>query len=598
MSQPTPASHGRALSNSHDQIAQKAPSALSLEPPPHQNVLMDEVMAPEDLENFDDLDDLDASLTSAVEEHTDDLLDTLEMPVFRLPTIQEAARLDEDEDEDDPTNPVEEVESTPARPLPLSGILRRSRLVTQNTPEPEPLPEAALLPHVILRQHPALSLPWQAGLPVEVLEARARRALAEAPADALEEEPEEEPEEAPAEVEVGPPTLPPEAAQTLPPEAPPSKPTPSQGEPTQEIDLSEIQLALEESGTQPVAAPLPPPQLPNGAPPPRPPSMPRIPAVPPSRPTAPPIPSAPARRSPPLSAHPAPAPPRRPQAAPQGELSSLVQELLEEAPPGGPRPGDPTVEFAPPTRSWYEEVFNEEYFRTLPQGFHKQTRREAQFISDSLGVGPNGRILDLACGFGRHTLELAKRGYDMVGLDLSLPLLQKGLNEAQKRNLSIKFIHGDVRELNFTAVFDAAFSYHTSFGYFDDKTNFDVLCGIHRALKNGGRFLLETINRDYVIQQTPGRKWWEGADCIFLEETNFNFQTSVLHTKRSFIYDDGRPPWEQNIYIRLFSLHELKNLFQHAGLHIIEVSGDIASRNAFFGNTSRHTILLAEKRLP
>jgi hypothetical protein len=108
---------------------------------------------------------------------------------------------------------------------------------------------------------------------------------------------------------------------------------------------------------------------------------------------------------------------------------------------------------------------------------------------------------------------------------------------------------------------------------------------------------MEMVNRDFIVQMMPRRKWWEGSDCIFLEEIDFNFQTSVLHTKRSFIYDDGRPPWEQNIYIRLFSLHELRNLLQHAGFHLLEVSGDIASRGAFFGNTSRHIILLAEKRL-
>jgi SAM-dependent methyltransferase len=276
-------------------------------------------------------------------------------------------------------------------------------------------------------------------------------------------------------------------------------------------------------------------------------------------------------------------------------VADIVQELLEEASESSYTPEE-TGQVVPPQLSWYENIFTEEYFRTLPQAFHKQTRRESQFIADCLEIGPNGRILDLACGFGRHTIEMAKRGYDMVGLDLSLSLLQKGLNEAQRRKLSVKFIHGDIRQLNFAGVFDACFSFHTSFGYFDDKTNFEVLCGIHRALKPGGRFLLEMLNRDFVIQLMPRRKWWEGNECIFLEEIQFNFATSVLHTKRSFIYEDGRPPWEQNIYIRLFSLHELQNLFQHAGFHILEVSGDISSRRAFFGPESRHLILLAEKR--
>jgi SAM-dependent methyltransferase len=284
-----------------------------------------------------------------------------------------------------------------------------------------------------------------------------------------------------------------------------------------------------------------------------------------------------------------------PPAVPTNEINNIVQELLDEEKPKSSLARKQAVTTTPAERAWFEQIFTDEYFRTLPMSFHKQTRREAQFILNSLNVGDGGRILDLCCGFGRHTIEMAKRNYKMVGLDLSLSLLQKALNEAQRRKLSIKFIHGDVRELNFNGIFDAAFCYHTSFGYFDDKTNFKVLCGVFQALKPGGRFLLEVINRDFIVQQLPNRKWWEGSECLFLEEVSFNYKTSVLHNKRTFIYDDNRPPWEQYIYIRLYSLHELQSLLQLAGFKILKVSGSINSKDAFFGADSPQLLVLAEK---
>jgi SAM-dependent methyltransferase len=332
-----------------------------------------------------------------------------------------------------------------------------------------------------------------------------------------------------------------------------------------------------------------------------------------SSPTPPPV-----RKAGP-TATPPPMPARRPGAAATTPPATPVKAQESSAPPTPP-PESPAQPKAPPAAkptaparvetgkaeprpqgvatAWYQEIFTEEFFRTLPVGFHKRTLREAKFIVDSLEVGDGGRILDLCCGFGRHTMDLAKRNYDMVGLDLSLPLLQKALGEAQRRSLSVRFIHGDARDLNFEGIFDAAYSWQTSFGYFDDKTNFDSLCGVNRALKAGGRFLLEVVNREHIIRQLPRRKWWEGVDCLFLEEISFNFKSSVLHTKRSFIYDDGRPPWEQNIFIRLYSLHELHNLFLLAGFEVLETSGQIETRGHYLGPSSPHTIVLAEKKAP
>ena len=297
----------------------------------------------------------------------------------------------------------------------------------------------------------------------------------------------------------------------------------------------------------------------------------------------------------PQAAKPAP----RPADASGGDMDGLVAELLEEnKPKKEQRPRAETVKQKKlgPRDTWFRDVFTEEYFRTISPGQETQTRREVDFIIKSLSLEQGARILDLACGHGRHSIEITQRGYELAGLDLSMVMLKRALAAAQRQSLSIKFIHGDMRKLNFEQIFDGCYLWQSSFGYFDDKTNFVVLKGIWRALKPGGRFLLEVLNRDHIVQQMPARSWWEGKDCIFLEEVDFEPASSVLHTKRSFIYEDGTPPLEQNSFIRLYSHHELTNLLHGAGFRVLEISGEIHHRGRFLGPQNSRLIVLAERK--
>jgi SAM-dependent methyltransferase len=285
-------------------------------------------------------------------------------------------------------------------------------------------------------------------------------------------------------------------------------------------------------------------------------------------------------------------PQQQPQQPVDAEMKGLVDELLDE---GVKKPAPKPRRKLSPRDTWFRDVFTDEYLRTLPPNLDQVTERDCKFIERSLSLQPGSRILDLACGFGRHALSLAPRKYDVVGLDLSMALLQRGLAEAQRRNLSIKFVHGDMRSMNFNAIFDGCYLWQTSFGYFDDPTNFKVLQGVHHSLKPGGRFLLDVVNRDFIVTDMPSRCWWEGRECIFLEETDFDHVTSTLHTKRSFIYEDGTPPLEQNSYVRLYSLHELLALFPRAGFRVLEVSGELHHRGRFLGPNSPRIVILAEK---
>jgi SAM-dependent methyltransferase len=249
------------------------------------------------------------------------------------------------------------------------------------------------------------------------------------------------------------------------------------------------------------------------------------------------------------------------------------------------------------SKPWYEEVFDEDYLRTLPFMTADQTAREATFIREALVPPVGGEILDVGCGYGRHALELAHAGLRLTGLDLSLPLLIRAADQAQKRGLSVNFVHADMREMTFNAQFDGAYCMMSTFGYFDEETNLRVASAIARALKPGGRFLLDIINRDYIVGDLPSRVWWEGDGCVVLEEVDFNHHTSRVLIRRSVVFGNGRQN-EQEISMRAYSLHELGKILRQAGLRVLDVSGGLATKSKFFGAASRNIIALCERPAP
>jgi SAM-dependent methyltransferase len=297
--------------------------------------------------------------------------------------------------------------------------------------------------------------------------------------------------------------------------------------------------------------------------------------------TPPPIPSILAKAA--SAAIPPPSPAAVEIRPPLPTLPNLPEALAE-------RPRRPKR-----SRPWFEEIFDEDYLRTLPFMTPAQTMKEVSFIEASLEAPAGAEILDVGCGYGRHAVELVQKGLNVTGLDLSLPLLIKAADEAQRRSLSVNFVHADMREMPFDRKFDGAYCMLTSFGYFDEDANLRVAEGVSRALKPGGRFLLDIVNRDYVVADLPTRIWWEGVGCVVLEEVDFNFHTSRIVTRRSVVFEDGRQ-LEQEISVRAYSLHELGRLLRQAGFRVLDISGSLSTRGRFLGVNSRNLLVLSEKR--
>lgn len=246
-------------------------------------------------------------------------------------------------------------------------------------------------------------------------------------------------------------------------------------------------------------------------------------------------------------------------------------------------------------RLWWEDLFNDDYLRACEKLTDEQIAREVDFVEDSLSIERGGTVLDLACGTGRHAIELSRRGYEVVGFDLSLAMLARAGDEAQDRDAKLNFIQGDMREMQFEEQFDGVYCWNTSFGYFEEEKNAQVIDRIHRSLKSEGLLLLDVVNRDFVIRQSPSLAWFEGDGCVCMDEMNVDFITSRMKIKRTIMLDDGRSR-EIEYSLRVYSLHELGRILHEHGFKVCEVSGRIATPSVFFGNESPRTIILAEKR--
>jgi len=273
-----------------------------------------------------------------------------------------------------------------------------------------------------------------------------------------------------------------------------------------------------------------------------------------------------------------------------------------EAPPEAPPPvlPDAPAPQARPTmaarnRPWYYDLFDQDWLKTIPAPPLEETEKEVDFIMDSLGITPQSSLLELGVGDGRHLLEFARRGFNITSYEMSLPLLLRSAEISHRFNIAAKYIQGDYRDLGMDDSFDAVYCVGTRFGFYDEESNQKVLRSVNRALRSGGRFLLDVLNRDYLLKDLPARIWRDGQDCLVLEEVDFDYFTSRLISRRTVAFEDGRHT-EQEISVRVFSLHEIGKLLHRNGFSVLEVSGHASHRGYFFGDQSASMVLLAEKR--
>jgi SAM-dependent methyltransferase len=253
------------------------------------------------------------------------------------------------------------------------------------------------------------------------------------------------------------------------------------------------------------------------------------------------------------------------------------------------------VDSIPPTaRPWWESLFQDDYPRFATPRDAAQIEADVRFIEQRLNLAAGARILDVACGDGGHAAGLASRGFEVVGIDTSLPLLARASARAQSTQQRVQFQQLDMRDLDEAASYDGAVLWDHGFGFFDDATNEAVLGRVLRALRPRGQVLIDILNRDYVVSRLPSLVWFEGQRCICMDDAHLEEATSRLVVHRTVLFEEGRSR-EYDFSMRLFSSHELRAMLLRVGFRVVEISGHIATPGAFFGADSPRLIVLAER---
>lgn len=174
------------------------------------------------------------------------------------------------------------------------------------------------------------------------------------------------------------------------------------------------------------------------------------------------------------------------------------------------------------------------------------------------------RILDVPCGDGRISLELAARGHDVIGVDITERFLAEAGRKAEERGLSVRWERRDMRDLTFESEFDAALNFGGSFGYFDEEGNARVAAGVYRALRPGGRFLIDMPTPETVFPDFRERFWRTVGEVLVLTENRYDHEAGRIDADWTVVAPDGRRETRHSS-IRLYTYYGLTGALRAAG---------------------------------
>jgi SAM-dependent methyltransferase len=183
------------------------------------------------------------------------------------------------------------------------------------------------------------------------------------------------------------------------------------------------------------------------------------------------------------------------------------------------------------------------------------------------------KILDLCCGIGRISFELASIGFAVTGVDITESFLKAAIEDAKYEKLNIEYIKSDARDFVRPDYFDAIVNLYISFGYFSDQEDdLKVLRNVYESLKKGGSFIIETLGKEISSRDFIEAEWFERSGYTMLTEYEPLDSWTFLKNRWILIKDGQRI--EKTFIQRLYSASELRVLLEKAGFETIEIYGD------------------------
>lgn len=246
---------------------------------------------------------------------------------------------------------------------------------------------------------------------------------------------------------------------------------------------------------------------------------------------------------------------------------------------------------------WYEYGWS---LDMKNQAWAEDTENEVNFIIKALKLTGTERILDLACGWGRHSLAFARRGFSVVGVDIIKAYIDDAIHSAEKRALNATFIQGNVRDIEYSEEFNVILGLGGgAIGFLEnDAENLKIFDNAIRALKPGGKHFIDIFNADHAERYFPKKRWQAGNTALSLLQYEWDPDTRCMKYGRwHVLYGDvmERPNvnMDENL-TRLYSLAELEKIYQQRGMEVIASYSDIYGKEAT--DKGLHLLVCSQKQ--
>lgn len=247
------------------------------------------------------------------------------------------------------------------------------------------------------------------------------------------------------------------------------------------------------------------------------------------------------------------------------------------------------------SKTWYKEIWTLDIKK---QSWTEQTEQQVDFLIQTMELTGNERILDLACGFGRHSLEFARRGFYVTGIDITTAYVEDAIRQASVESLPAKFLNMDIRDIPFTEEFDVVLNLADgAIGYLEeDVENEKIFDIIAKSLRPGGKHILDVMSADYADSHFPCNSWDMGEQGLTLSRFEWDQQTKILlYGQQDFPYGEVLhiPKFDQGDPIRLYHKEELRKLLDNRGLSVVQAFSDYTG--AVWSENSPQMLLYSQK---
>ncbi|MCP4674586.1 MAG: class I SAM-dependent methyltransferase [Deltaproteobacteria bacterium] len=245
---------------------------------------------------------------------------------------------------------------------------------------------------------------------------------------------------------------------------------------------------------------------------------------------------------------------------------------------------------------WFKK---EEFWSDFGPVMFNQTRLEATAVEVEqlialVSLQRGARVLDLPCGMGRYTLELARRGMEVTAVDLTESYLDNGKEQARIDELEVEFLRADMRDFRRESTFDAAVNLFTSFGYFEDRADDQrMLDNFYYSLRPGGVLVMEMFGKEIAARVFVERVWSEEPDgTLLLEERSLKDGWSRIENRWILVKNGVQK--EYRFELRIYGAAELGMMLEQAGFCDVEFFGNLEGKP--YDQQAERLVAVARKR--